>query len=349
MLLRRLIFARASSRPAGAVAHASRVLARHSRSTGSTPRAFSGPCTRPLCRLLLHPTALPRHGLRALSPHRGTRGVVTRTTPVALSAAAGGGRGPTPPPSSSSSGGSKRTPPDNDKRLAPRPPDGGSPLVPLAKAALALGAAVVLARAARPLGILLARPVFVVGAGSSLLAAGMRVYGGYSWKASFGAAAAVVVCSGVGLVAWNALEWDRSTATTTVPADRQRELTQRALSLLEAEVGSPVRMGATQTAARKKAETTAEVGRVNAAGEPIATVAMPVRDVYTRGQLKEGTLVVRMRRAGKILPEWEIDSVDVDVDLGDSGGGVQRVRVFPKAAGATPAAAGGVRLLRPES
>ena len=157
-----------------------------------------------------------------------------------------------------------------------------------------------------------------------------------------------------------------------MPADRERELMQRALSLVEAEVGSPVRVGTVQTAARKQtpapagrmtgAETTAEVGRVNSDGEPIVTVTMAVRDVYTRGQLKEGTMVVRMRLSGNILPEWDIESVDIDVDLGGSDG-VQRARVFPKQGVGKMGATGGgggagrnidgvgsgrVRLFRPE-
>ena len=139
-----------------------------------------------------------------------------------------------PPPSS---------PSDRSMRKRRRPrdlvnakPSPTSFLVPATKALVCAAAFAISVRFARPLSVLLSKPIFLFGAGGMLLAGALRRYGGLSWRASFASAAIVFSGLAAGISLYN-----MNISPSVLEEGHKARLVNEAISILEGNLGSPVR------------------------------------------------------------------------------------------------------------
>jgi len=68
--------------------------------------------------------------------------------------------------------------------------------------------------------------------------------------------------------------------------------------------------------------------KINQSGESTLTRSIPVSHMYVNGRLHKGTAAVVMTYSGAIFPEWRIESVSVNVEVGEEKENVV-VQIYP--------------------
>ena len=129
-----------------------------------------------------------------------------------------------------------------------------------------------------------------------------------------GAAALVFAGVGIGMTLYNSNSPSRVLGET-----RKAHLVDEAVSILEGNLGSPVRVVGTKSCTVMR---------------DTATISVAMSNLFANGKLLEGVAVLQAQRKGMLFPEWELDKVFLDVDLmhaGDNSKGVERIRVWSAA------------------
>lgn len=208
------------------------------------------------------------------------------------------------------------------KNLVPTPPK-TSFLVPLAKSLGCLLAFGVVVRFARPLTLLMSKPIVTAGMSYGALAAVFRKYGNHSWGKSFALSSCVILLGG-GAYAYHVASEEMASFNLTPM--KESVLLSEAVLLIEAACGNSIRADTTGGTRTKGVHDTLDT---NAQGECISTQAMPVSNLYVNGGLYKGTAVVQMKYSGVLLKEWVLDTVHVDVKV--SPDKQIRSQIYPKA------------------
>ena len=220
---------------------------------------------------------------------------------------------------------------------------GESFLVPFGKAAgllLVLGAGV---RLAKPLALLLSKPVFVIGAATAGMTVALKRGMGLTWsRAALGSLSVGVV--GIGLLAYDNSRPRKATSGLCLDSTRQLQFTRRAISALESRTGSPVKWPGKypSQALDGRSQAASILESIDDKGRPIATLSVAVTDIYSNGQLRNGQLTIRIVYDYTIWPllrDWSLESVWVDIHAPDGKEeSTVRVQILPHAEGtsATP-------------
>lgn len=164
----------------------------------------------------------------------------------------------------------------------------------------------------------------------------LRRYGKFSWLTSLSFASGAVLLGG-GAFALNIAS--PKSASKRLTNEKEVALLSEAVLLIEAECGSPVR-ASKDGGRRVRAQEVLEAGektsnrdsdgtlKTNQSGESTLTRSIPVSHMYVNGRLHKGTAAVVMTYSGAIFPEWRIESVSVDVEVGEERGNVV-VQIYP--------------------